>query len=162
MNITSKSLFVFRMRKACDIARQKGAIFNEAVVFAQAALESAWGRSALASEARNILGIKVGSSWRGPAITLPTGEYVDGKWTVTTERFRKYPSWNECIVDYSKILQRCVWYHDALKNIDDAEKFLEGLLPRKGEPGWATDPRYDDKIRRIAQEIERLGGPAWR
>ena len=161
LNVTSKSLFIFRMRKACEIARMKGAVFNEPVVFAQAALESAWGTSRLAREACNLFGIKATPSWKGPVITLPTREYVAGRWIVVPANWRKYPSWNECIVDYSRILHVCPWYRDALENINDPDAFLKGLLPTVREPGWATDPIYEFKVKQIAKEIEKLGGPKW-
>lgn len=158
----TKQQFVQRMTEAIRVARLKGAVINDAVCIAQAALESNWGRSGLAIKACNLFGIKAGKSWTGPVIELPTREWSqDRGWYKTTARWRMYPSWNECILDYSKVLQGLSWYRDAIAAHADPEAFLQGLLPRPGEPGWATDPDYGDKIRAVAREIEKLGGPSW-
>ncbi len=156
-----KRLFLSRMKKACEIARQKGAVFNEAVVTAQGALESNWGKSYLAQKANNLFGIKAGKDWKGETIELPTKEYVNGKWIEVIARWRKYPSWNLCIVDYANLIKTRKWFQDALKYLDDPEKFLRSILPAPGKPGWATDPEYFSKVKQIALQIEALGGPKW-
>jgi flagellum-specific peptidoglycan hydrolase FlgJ len=158
----TKLEFIERMRKACVTARQKGARFNEAVVVAQAALESNWGNSGLCVRACNLFGIKAGSSWKGSVLELPTKEWSKTRgWYDTVARWRMYPSWNECIVDYSRLLSRLSWYRDALDVLHDPDKFLAAILPNDNEPGWATDPEYARKIGNVAREIERLGGPKW-
>lgn len=154
--------FVDRMMEACRIARMKGAVVNETVCVAQAALESNWGRSGLAVRACNLFGIKAGGSWKGPVLELPTKEWSKERgWYTTVARWRAYPSWNECIVDYSKVLAGLWWYRDAMAAVDDPDAFLEGLLPKDGEPGWATDPNYAMKVRAVGRKVEELGGPKW-
>ena len=101
----TKQEFIERMKQACIVARQKGADFNEPVVTAQGALESSWGNSRLCVKANNLFGIKEGKSWRGPTLELPTREWSKAKgWYETTAQWRVYPSWNECIVDYGRLL----------------------------------------------------------
>lgn len=157
-----KERFVQRMLEACRVARLKGAVFNEPVCLAQAALESNWGRSGLATRALNLFGIKAGRSWAGPVLELPTKEWSKERGTYdTVARWRVYPSWNECIVDYATVLNGMPWYQDAVVAASDPEAFLQGLLPNGKEPGWATDPGYAEKVRRMAREIARLGGPQW-
>ncbi|MEA4884248.1 MAG: glucosaminidase domain-containing protein [Clostridia bacterium] len=154
--------FVERMSNACKVARQKGAQFNEPVVFAQAALESNWGSSGLCARANNLFGIKAGKCWSGQTLELPTREWSKAKgWYDTVAKWRVYPSWNECIVDYSRLLSRLSWYHDALSVTHDPSRFLSAILPSDGEPGWATDPKYAQKIWNVVREIEKLGGPKW-
>jgi len=161
-NAVAKKLYLFRMEKACEIARRKGAIFNEAVATAMGALESNWGTSQLSQKANNLFGIKAGSSWTGETIELPTWEWYPSKgWVRTTAKWRKYLSWNLCLVDYANLIANRPWFRDALQHLNDPEKFLESLLPTPTEWGWATDPKYKDKVIDIALEIQRLGGPAW-
>lgn len=158
----TKLQFIERMKKACVTARQKGARVNVPVCMAQAALESNWGNSGLCTRANNLFGIKASASWRGPTLDLPTREWSKEKgWYSTTARWRKYPSWNECIVDYSQLIHSLSWYQGCTTAIDNAEAYLQALLPAPGKPGWATDPDYARKVRNVALEIERLGGPAW-
>jgi len=158
----TKQEFIERMKQACIVARQKGADFNEPVVTAQGALESSWGNSGLCVKANNLFGIKAGKSWTGPTLELPTREWSKKKgWYNTTAKWRVYPSWNECIVDYSRLLARLKWYRDTFNVRHDPDRFLQAILPSDEEPGWATDPRYAQKIRNVAREIERLGGPKW-
>ncbi|MCS7242545.1 glycoside hydrolase family 73 protein, partial [Candidatus Caldatribacterium sp.] len=157
----TKRLYISRMQKACEIARRKGATFNEAVVTAMGALESAWGTSRLAQEANNLFGIKAGTSWTGEVIELPTREFHKGQWIEVVDRFRKYPSWNVCIVDFADIIRTRPWFRDALKYLNDPDLFLFALLPTPGKWGWSTDPQYFHKVKAVAREIERLGGPKW-
>lgn len=158
----TKLEFIERMGKACNTARQKGALFNDAVVTAQAALESSWGNSGLCIKACNLFGIKAGPSWQGATLELPTREWSKQRgWYSTVARWRKYPSWNECIVDYSRIIHSLSWYRGCTTALDDADAYLQALLPAPGKPGWATDPNYARKVRDVAREIKRLGGPKW-
>lgn len=48
------------MKEALYWAKIRGARVNDAVLFAQGALESNWGQSVLAKEANNLFGIKAG------------------------------------------------------------------------------------------------------
>ena len=158
----TKKEFVKRMGEACQTAKLKGAAFNEPVVMAQGALESSWGNSGLAVKANNLFGTKAGASWKGPTLDLPTREWDKQRgWYNTIAKWRMYPSWNECIVDYSRLLASRSWFRAALSVTHDPDKFLTALLPAPNKPGWATDPDYARKVRDVAREIERLGGPRW-
>jgi len=156
-----KELYLFRIQKACEIARLKGAIFNEAVVVAQGALESAWGTSGLAKNANNLFGIKAGKSWTGDVVTYTTWEEGKNGWYQTVARWRKYLSWNLCLVDYAELIRSLPWFKDALEYLNNANLFLKNILPEPNEPGWATDSHYTTKILSVAKEIEALGGPRW-
>lgn len=158
----TKKEFLRRMMTACEVAREQGAIFHESVVTAQAALESRWGQSGLAKKANNLFGIKAGKSWQGHVIRLNTYEYSSARgFYKTVASFRRYASWAESIQDYAKLVSTLSWYRDALPYLEDADKFLLALLPEKGQPGWATDPLYFEKVRRCGLMIERMGGPRW-
>jgi len=155
--------FCKRMKEAIYWSHIKGAKFNDAVVFAQSALESRWGQSTLSSKYNNLFGIKAGSSWKGEIIELPTSEYSPTKgWYITTAKWRKYPSWQECLLDYYNIINSLWWYKDALKHLDNADEFLKALLPAPGKPGWATDPDYFNKVKNIGKQIEQAGYIIWK
>lgn len=167
--LKDQRIFLDRIERACRIARQKGAIFNEAVATAQAAHESGWGTSQLARKWNNLFGMKTGSKWTGEWVELPTWEWINGKKVPTTAKWRVYLSWNLCLVDYYHFIKDREWFAGALDYVHDAEKFFLELLPQppsakwpKGKWGWATDPIYYSQVKKVAVEVEQLGGPKWR
>ena len=150
------------MMTAVQQAQNQGAVFNPAVVVAQAALESGWGNSGLTIKANNLFGIKASKSWTGPTLDLPTKEWSKTKgWYKTVARWCVWPSWTDCVLYYAEMLQRLSWFRDALPHVNNADEFLRALLPEAGQPGWATDPNYFNKVRQAGAEVERLGGPKW-
>jgi flagellar protein FlgJ len=162
----SASEFVARITRAIEIAKQKGAALNAQAVMAQAALETGWGRSIPAANGRcsnNLFGIKAGSSWTGPVVITETSEFINGQWIRTTARWRAYPSWNECLVDYARII--AARYPQALRHADaphgtgDAEDWIRALV--SGQYKWATDPNYVSKVIRVGSQLAQHGGPVW-
>ncbi len=146
--------FIARALEAAQKARAKGAPIIPEITAAQAALESRYGRSKLARLANNLFGIKAGRSWSGPTFDLPTREFDPERgWITTTARWRRYASWEECFEDYGRIIARLPWFADAAQAArrGDAVGFLEGILTKPGEPGWATDPDYKDKVIAVAE-----------
>jgi len=127
---------------------------NPVIMAAQGVLESGYGRSLLSTKANNLFGIKAGSSWKGPVYVIKTREFsADKGWYVTLASFRLYADWAECFKDYAGIIERLSWYKDAAANCADPIKYLDGILPTAREPGWATDPRYREKIIAIAKKF---------
>lgn len=148
--------------KAAEDAVKRGAPINPAIAAAQAALESNYGNSRLATAGNNLFGIKAGSSWKGEVITLPTKEFDSEKGMYTTSApFRKYNSWAHCFEDYGSIIGRLSWYKDAVAAKDDPIGFILGLATRPGiEPGWATDPRYVEKVLAVAKRFNLVSSTA--
>ncbi len=127
---------------------------NAAIMAAQAVLESGYGRSLLSTKANNLFGIKAGSSWKGPVYNIKTREFCTERgWFVVIANFRLYRDWTECFNDYASIIERLKWYKDAAENCNDPIKYLDGILPTNREPGWATDPRYREKILAICKKF---------
>lgn len=163
--------FLNRIAAAVDVARKKGAILNARAAVAQAALESGWGTSQLAAKYCNLFGIKAGKGWAGAKVDLPTYEWYgkrDSQGRPVYERvvasWRVYPSWSECLVDYSRLIQDRWWFRDALKHADpphgdgDWLGWLRHLVDRD-EPGelvWATSPDYVTKVARVAETIDQI------
>jgi flagellar protein FlgJ len=112
------------------------------LVIAQGALESSWGRSALAVDALNLFGVKADPSWKGDTIQMPTREFTNGRWVTVAAKWRKYPDWLACIDDHAAFLLYNQRYHPAFEHCDDAEAFTRAIA----KAGYATDPTYADKI----------------
>lgn len=114
----------------------------------QAALESGWGkheiRAADGSQSFNLFGIKAGRDWKGPTVDVMTTEYVDGAPHKLMQKFRAYASYAEAFQDYAALMQGNRRYAAVLKQTDSAG-FAQGLQ----RAGYATDPRYADKLTSI-------------
>lgn len=118
-------------------------------IAAQAALESNWGRNEIRSAdgtaSHNLFGIKATRGWSGKTADAVTTEYANGGAAKTTEKFRAYDSYSEAFLDYARLLK--TRYKDAVVAGDDAAQFAQGLQ----RAGYATDPRYAEKVARIIQ-----------
>ena len=154
--------FIAQAYKAAEEAIRNGAPINPAIAAAQAALESAYGNSQLATKGNNLFGIKAGSSWKGEVVKFQTKEFDgDNGMYFTTAAFRKYRSLAHCFEDYGSIIGRLSWYKDAVAAKDDPIGFILGLAARPGkEPGWATDPRYVEKILSVARNFGLISANA--
>lgn len=108
---------------------------------AEAALESGWGKSQLAQEAFNLFGVKADPSWHGEVLSLPTREYLHGKWIMVQARWRKYSDWSGSIGDHAAFLRSNPRYSTAFQTTD-AIAFTRAIA----EAGYATDPNYAKKI----------------
>lgn len=83
------------------------------LTMAQAILESGWGKSELAVNAKNLFGMKCnlsgntwpGSTWDGKsAYNKNTGEVYNGSYVTIKADFRSYKSWVESVGDHSAYL----------------------------------------------------------
>ncbi len=148
--------------RAAEDAVKRGAPINPAIAAAQAALESNYGNSRLATVGNNLFGIKAGSAWKGEVVTFSTKEFDDEKGMYTTSAaFKKYTSWAHCFEDYGAIIGRLSWYKDAAAAKVDPVGFILGLAARPGiEPGWATDPRYVEKVLAVAKKFNLISSTA--
>ena len=117
-------------------------------MLAQAALESGWGKHEIRhpdnSPSHNLFGIKAGGSWKGEVVETITTEYVNGVPQKTVEKFRAYHSYEEGFRDYAALLSNNPRYADII-NTQNAADFANGLQ----RAGYATDPKYADKLLRI-------------
>ena len=118
-------------------------------IAAQAALESNWGRNEIRGAdgmpSHNLFGIKATRGWSGKTADAQTTEYTNGTAAKTTEKFRAYDSYSDAFLDYARLLK--TRYKDAVAAGDDAAGFAQGLQ----RAGYATDPRYAEKVARIIQ-----------
>ncbi len=123
------------------------------VMIAQAALESAWGQSALASEPNhNLFGVK--GNYNGQSVNMYTLEDAGAqKYYGIYDNFRKYPSYKESMDDYvDKIVNGIkgapMFYAGAWKSrtnsYQDATRYLTGR--------YATDTAYYAKLNSIIEQ----------
>lgn len=119
-----------------------------AFLIAHSALESGWGkaepRRSDGSPSFNLFGIKAGRSWGGATVDATTTEYVDGVPRRQNERFRAYGSYAEAFQDYARLLASNPRFTGVLGS-RDGDSFARNLQLS----GYATDPAYADKLKRI-------------
>ena len=147
--------FVLRHHDAAQAAERATGI-PAAFMVAQAAHETGWGRreirAADGSNAFNLFGIKAGAQWKGPVAEVTTTEYVDGQARKVTAKFRAYSSYEESFADYAKLMKSSPRYAGVVANADTAGGFAQGLQ----RAGYATDPRYADKLSGAIATTQRL------
>lgn len=110
----------------------------------QAALESEWGKSQLAIQARNLFGVKADPSWHGDILTMNTREFLKGQWVMVSARWRKYGDWQGCMDDHAAFLLNNPRYKCVFSHADGP-----GFAKAVQACGYATDPAYADKLIQI-------------
>lgn len=120
------------------------------VCFAQAILESGLTKSPpakLALEDNNLFGIK-GYGLHGKFAERIGHEYIHGKWlTFVHEKWAKNDSIEESVEQW-KQLMNLPRYHN-LHNVGSFEEAAKMLV----EDGYATDPKYSNKLIKIYEEV---------
>ncbi len=146
----SPAAFIQQLRPFAEQAAAALGLAPEALL-AQAALETGWGKHVMrhpnGDSSHNLFGIKADTRWRGEQVRVSTLEYRDGVALKTRAGFRAYDSFEQSFSDYVDFVQRNPRYRTALQKTADASAYFEALQ----EAGYATDPAYADKIRRILQ-----------
>lgn len=138
---------------AKDVAKNNG--LYASVMIAQAALESGWGNSHLASEYNNLFGIK--GSYNGDSIKMNTLEDDgSGNYYQIQDGFRVYGSVKESLEDYAAVITgdnnpnswRGQYYKGALvKNTTSYQDATAWLTGR-----YATDTRYGSKLNQLIEQ----------
>ena len=150
----TQARFVEDMWPHAKAAQEKTGL-PAAFVVGQAALESGWGkrdiRDADGNPSHNLFGIKATGGWQGKTVAVLTTEYVDGKPRKVVEQFRKYDSFADAFTDWSRLMTRSSRYAEVLK-AGNAADFARGLE----EAGYATDPRYSEKLERTINQTLML------
>jgi flagellar protein FlgJ len=126
------------------------------VVIAQAALETGWGQKIIKTEngqsSNNLFNIKADKRWDGDKTNKETLEFEQGAMVKKREPFRVYESIGDSVNDYIKFLSNSERYKDALEKPDDVEHFLHNLQ----SAGYATDPKYAEKIKGTLKTVTSL------
>lgn len=125
----------------------EGIGFNPLVLVAQAALETGWGRHV--SDNNNYFGIKANDSYKGEKTSELTSEYINGKKVNVIDRFRKYSGVLESMKDYISFIKDNPRYKDAIDKSYSPDEYFEQIH----KAGYATDPDYADKLKKISRKI---------
>ncbi|MGB1879779.1 MAG: glucosaminidase domain-containing protein [Gammaproteobacteria bacterium] len=130
-------------------------------ILAQAALETGWGEHVIhfpdGRSSHNYFGIKAGADWGGRVVNVPTTEFIDGRATTISAAFRAYDRPAAAFDDYVALLSSRARYAGVRDSGSDIAQFARGLA----EAGYATDPRYAEKIIAIAETTGwPLGNPS--
>lgn len=121
------------------------------VTAAQAICESAWGRSALATQAHNLFGIK--GSYNGQSITYPTKEWGGGGYYTINAAFRRYNSNSESVQDHGSFLVSNSRYANLIGN-----RNYVSVANNLQSDGYATSPTYASTLINI---VNSYGLTSW-
>lgn len=138
----NKKEFIEVVGKAAQENYHKYGILPSLVI-AQAILESGWGDKAIEN---NIFGIKAGSYWTGKITIRTTKEWDGCKYVNKKAKFRAYNGIKDSIRDYLELIGKSKRYKRVrgAKDYREAAKFIY-------EAGYATDPKYSDKLIQIIE-----------
>ena len=140
-----KSAFVSALLPYAVQAAQQLGVSRRALI-AQAALETGWGQHVIrypdGRSSYNLFGIKAGPQWSGDVVSVPTTEYIDGRAVTVDATFRAYESAADAFQDYVEFMQGNPRYAAVMASGSNAAAFAEQLA----RAGYATDPRYAEKI----------------
>ncbi len=118
----------------------------------QAALESGWGKheikNADGSPSYNLFGIKATGNWNGKVAEAMTTEYINGEKTQRVEKFRAYDSYAESFKDFANLISKNPRYQAVMDNVQHLSSYAQALQ----NAGYATDPKYADKLIKVVQQ----------
>ncbi len=139
------------------IAKKLG--IDSRVLLSQAALETGWGQKVLqrsgGASSFNFFNIKAGADWQGPTLTVPTLEYQNGVAVREVASFRAYRSAEESFSDYADLIANNPRYQQALQHGENSAAYVKAIAAA----GYATDPRYADKVLAVFNGKEINGAP---
>ncbi|PSJ46280.1 flagellar assembly peptidoglycan hydrolase FlgJ [Zobellella endophytica] len=151
--------FVRRLLPAATEAGKRLGLAPEAML-AQAALETGWGKKIIGRKngdsSHNLFGIKADKSWQSEKTWVNTLEYEQGIAVKVQAPFRSYASFNDSFNDYVQFLHDNPRYGKALQQTGSPRQYFQALQ----QAGYATDPKYADKLTSIFNTVTRLAAQA--
>lgn len=144
-NLTYEQTVDLYIKNYKEIAQEEMRLYGipASIKIAQGILESGAGRGDLSQRSNNHFGIKCHTNWTGDKVYHDDDELQ--------ECFRKYNDPKYSFRDHSLFLTSRARYNDLFKlKKDDYTAWAKGL--RKA--GYATDPKYPEKLINIIQRYE--------
>lgn len=138
------------LEKVKPFAEQAAAELNIStdVLLAQAALETGWGKYLIhdtkGNNTFNIFNIKA-TGWQGKSVTVNTLENKQGVAQQERSAFRQYEGYAQSFADYVSLIKNNPRYKNALAAGADSAGYADALQ----KAGYATDPEYAQKIKRL-------------
>lgn len=127
------------------IAKERGYKFPS-IIIAQAACESNWGNSTLASMYNNYFGMKAGKYWKGKIVDMKTKEELDGKLVSLVDGFRRYDTIEDGINGYFDFISTD--RYQVLREVLTPE----GYAVKLKECGYATASNYSKVLIKIMND----------
>lgn len=116
------------------------------LLVAQSALETGWGQHTMKFDdgrnSYNLFGIKAGADWQGPTLSRVSLEYRSGALQSEVSKFRAYASPADSLADYVDFIRSSPRYQQALSSSNNDQAYIRAIQ----DAGYATDPRYADKV----------------
>ncbi len=144
--------FVQTLRPYADVAAEKLGV-DANVLIAQAALETGWGKAIgklpNGKSSYNLFNIKAQQGYDGNKYIKQTIEIDHGVAKTETAAFRSYHSYQESFDDYVNFIKNNPRYKEALNENSDSLQYIDSIQ----RAGYATDPRYADKIKNVMQSF---------
>lgn len=155
-NGSTQQDFVNRMLPHAVQASQNTGVPPQ-LMLGQAALESGWGRREIrmadGSNSYNLFGIKANAGWNGKVAEVMTTEYRNGVAYKQVEKFKAYSSYAEAFQDYANMIGKNPRYAEVLQQSGDAAGMAQAIQ----KAGYATDPKYADKLARVMGMMNLAG-----
>jgi flagellar protein FlgJ len=134
------------------IAQRVGAQFNidPSIILAQAALESGWGTSSLFKRSNNLFGVMAAGK---------PNQYWEGRKTEgRAGNFRVYPSVEDSMADFARLIRDKKEYSSAYKVADNPEAYARAIAqsPYISEKNNDNRANYERGLKNNALEIQRL------
>lgn len=131
--------------RATAAARSAGHLFPDYAA-CEAALESGWGFSRLATEANNLFGQKQAHPPLHGTETfmLSTREFLHGAWVAVQAAWVKFPDWESCFRERVALLRSlaAAWpNYEAALRATTGEQFITEVSRT-----WSTDPARAGKV----------------
>ncbi|ABV86675.1 flagellar assembly peptidoglycan hydrolase FlgJ [Shewanella pealeana] len=153
-NFTSQDEFVARLYPHAQKAAQTLGTTPE-VLIAQSALETGWGQKMVkghqGQQSNNLFNIKADNRWQGEKASVSTLEYEQGIAVKQQANFRVYEDIGQSFNDFVSFVSNGERYQDAMKQAANPQAFIRSLQ----EAGYATDPKYADKVIQVMKTITR-------
>ncbi|ARS54076.1 flagellar assembly peptidoglycan hydrolase FlgJ [Kushneria konosiri] len=145
------SSFVTKMGAAARAVSERTGIPHQ-LILAQAALETGWGAKEIQTgdgkASHNLFNIKATGGWKGDRASVMTTEFEAGTAHKERAAFRVYDSYEAAFSDYARLLTENPRYQPVL----DAST-PEAAAHALQKCGYATDPRYGDKLVSIMAQM---------
>lgn len=144
---TYKKEFIQTISKAVKKYAPKYDIKVCSPIIAQAILESAWGKSKLATY-HNYFGMKAQKGYRGQKVSFETREVINGKNVTVTADFRAYKTASAGIKGYFDFINTDRYKN--LKGVTSPKTYLENIK----SDGYATDPNYVTSLMAVIEKYD--------
>jgi len=123
------------------------------VLIAQSALETGWGKKIINGvdnqSSLNLFNITAHRSWQGDKVAKNSLEVENGVGVKRLSNFRAYNSLEDSFEDYGRFITTNKRYQPALQQSEGDHRYIEELQ----NAGYATDPKYADKIKSIMRDV---------